>query len=54
MLVAELVIGFIDTPYVVNENDGFVTVMFGVRNGTLENGFQVEFSLADGTALGEL
>ena len=54
ILSTELVIGFIDAPYEFNENDGFATVIFGVRNGSLQSEFEVELSLADGTAFCEL
>ena len=54
LLCTELVIGFIDAPYEVNENDGFAAVNLGVIDGSLEREFEVQLSLADETALGEL
>ena len=47
---AEL-IGFINAPYQANENDGFVTVEFGVLNGVQPStDVTVELSLSGGTA----
>jgi hypothetical protein len=42
-----------DAPYQAMENESFVTVTFGVINGTLEREVAVELSILDGTAVGE-
>ena len=40
------VIGFIDAPYVAFENNSFITITFGVINGTLEREVAVSLSFA--------
>jgi hypothetical protein len=52
---AGVVIGFMNAPYQVMENESFVTVTFGVMSGDLERDIEVavELSFLDGTAVGE-
>jgi collagen type VI alpha len=50
---AGVVIGFMNAPYQVMENEGFVTVTFGMICGRLERDVTVELSFLDGTAVSE-
>ena len=52
-LYVEVVIGFIDAPYEVNETDGVANVTVGVVRGQLMREVVVELSFSDGTAIGK-
>ena len=48
---AEIVIGFINPPYVANERDGVSFLRFGVITGNLQREISVELSLSNGSAI---
>lgn len=48
-----LVIGFIDTPYTVNENDGFARMKIGVLSDTINFDVSLLISLLNGSASGK-
>ena len=50
-LHAEVVIGFINAPYIANERDGRTAVTFGVISGTLGRRVTVILTQTDGSAL---
>jgi hypothetical protein len=52
-LPTEVVIGFEQTVYEFQEDDGFVIVRFGDLQGTLKIPMSVSFNLTPGTAQGK-
>ena len=50
-LHAEVIIGFINAPYIANERDGHAAVTFGVINGTLDRRVTVLLTQTNGSAL---
>ena len=48
---AEIVIGFINPPYVANERDGVTFLRFGIITGNLQREISVELSLSNGSAI---
>ena len=50
-LSTEVVIGFIDPPYQVNESDGSVNLTIGVLTGNLQRQVVLRLSTSDDTAL---
>ena len=53
-LSTEVVIGFIDPPYQVNESDGSVNLTIGVLTGILQRQVVLSLSTSDDTALSKL
>ena len=49
---SEAVIGFIETNYPVLEANGFVTLVFGVIEGGVQEGVEVRLTLSSGSAEG--
>lgn len=47
---ADVVIGFINAPYEVNENDGEALIRVGLINGNLQREVSIQLSLSDGIA----
>ena len=50
-LHAEVVIDFINAPYIANERDGCAAVTFGVISGTLDRRVAVILTQTNGSAL---
>ena len=50
-LHAEIVIGFINAPYIANERDGRTAVTFGVISGALDRRVTVLLTQTTGSAL---
>ena len=48
---AEIVIGFINPPYVANERDEVTFLRFGIITGNLQREISVELSLSNGSAI---
>ena len=51
---AAVVIGFLNTSYTVNENDGVADIQIGVIRGSLERAVAVRFSTSADSASGKL
>ena len=51
---AAVVIGFLNTSYTVNENDGAANIQIGVIQGSLERSVVVRFSTSADSASGKL
>ena len=51
---AAVVIGFLNTYYTVNENDGVADIQIGVIRGSLERPVVVQFSTSADSASGKL
>ena len=51
---AAVVIGFLNTSYTVNENDGVADTQIGVIRGSLERSVVVRFSTSADSASGKL
>ena len=49
-----VVIGFLNTSYTVNENDGVANIQIGVIQGSLERSVTVQFSTSADSASGKL
>lgn len=47
------VIGFLETEYTALESTGYVTLVFGLRSGGVQQPVNVLLSLTNGSALGE-
>ena len=54
MQYIEVIIGFINPPYYVIENEGQVAIQIGVIDGSLQREVVVSFSTSDDTAVGKL
>lgn len=52
-LFIEILIGFFDTQYEVNEGEGFVDVTVGVLDGILNKEVMVDIKFVSGTAEGK-